>query len=29
MHAVNARTNMRVASDYELEDGDIISIITR
>ena len=29
MHAVNARTNMRVASDYELENGDIISIITR
>ena len=29
MHAVNARTHMRVASDYELEDGDIISIITR
>jgi len=28
MHAVNARKNMRVASDYELCDGDIISIIT-
>jgi len=29
MHAVDARSNMRVASDYELKDGDIISIITR
>lgn len=28
MHAINARKNMRVASDYELCDGDIISIIT-
>ncbi|RBQ22986.1 Ribosome-binding ATPase YchF [Candidatus Methanobinarius endosymbioticus] len=28
LHAVNARKNMRVASDYELCDGDIISIIT-
>lgn len=28
MHAVDARKNMRVASDYELCDGDIISIIT-
>lgn len=28
MHAVNARKNMRVASDYELCDGDIINIIT-
>lgn len=28
MHAVDARSNMRVASDYELKDGDIISIIT-
>ena len=28
MHAVNAKKNMRVASDYELLDGDIISIIT-
>lgn len=28
MHAVNAKKNMRVASDYELCDGDIISIIT-
>jgi ribosome-binding ATPase YchF (GTP1/OBG family) len=28
MHAINARKNMRVASDYELLDGDIISIIT-
>ena len=25
MHAVDARTNMRVASDYELKDRDIIS----
>lgn len=29
MHAVDARSNMRVSSDYELKDGDIISIITR
>ena len=29
MHAVDARKKMRVASDYELQDGDIISIITR
>ena len=29
MHAVDARTKMRVASDYELKNGDIISIITR
>ena len=29
MHAVDARRNMRVASDYELKDGDIISIVTR
>lgn len=29
MHAVDARTNMRVASDYELKDSDIISIITK
>ena len=29
MHAVDARKNMRVASDYELKDGDIISIVTR
>ena len=28
MHAVNAKKNMRIASDYELVDGDIISIIT-
>ncbi|MDI6701817.1 redox-regulated ATPase YchF [Methanothermobacter wolfeii] len=27
MHAVDARKGMRVASDHELEDGDIISII--
>ena len=29
MHAVDAKSKMRVASDYELNDGDIISIITR
>lgn len=29
MHAVDARKKMRVASDYELKDGDIISIVTR
>mgnify|MGYP003484504276 FL=1 len=29
MHAVDARRNMSVASDYELKDGDIISIITK
>jgi len=29
LHAVDARKNMRVASDHELEDGDIISIICR
>ncbi|WP_407377175.1 redox-regulated ATPase YchF [Methanobrevibacter sp.] len=29
MHAVDARSKMRIASDYELKDGDIISIITR
>ena len=29
MHAVDARSKMRVASDYKLKDGDIISIITR
>ena len=28
MHAVDCRRKMRVASDYELNDGDIISIIT-
>lgn len=28
MHAVDARRNMRVASDYKLNDMDIISIIT-
>lgn len=28
LHAVNAKTNMRVASDYELLNGDIISVIT-
>ncbi len=29
LHAVDARKNMRVASDHELENGDIISIICR
>lgn len=29
MHAVDARKNMRISSDYELENKDIISIITR
>ena len=29
MFAVDARKNMRIASDYELVDGDIISITTR
>ena len=29
MHAVDAKSKMRVASDYELKDGDIISIVTR
>ena len=29
MHAIDARKHMRISSDYELEDGDIISIITR
>ncbi|WP_409200223.1 redox-regulated ATPase YchF [Methanobrevibacter sp. DSM 116169] len=28
LHAISAKKNMRVASDYELENGDIISIIT-
>lgn len=28
MHAIDAKKSMRVASDYELSDGDIISIIT-
>jgi len=28
LHAVNARKNIRVANDYKLCDGDIISIIT-
>jgi len=28
MHAVDARKNMRIASDYELCDGDIIRIVT-
>ena len=28
MHAVDAKKNMRIASDYELCDGDIISIVT-
>lgn len=29
MHAIDARKKMRVASDYELQDGDIITIICR
>ena len=29
MHAVDARKNMRISSDYELCDGDIIRIVTR
>ena len=27
--AVNARTKLRVAADYELKDGDIIKIMLR
>ncbi len=29
MHAVDARKNMRIASDYEIQDRDIIKIVTR
>jgi ribosome-binding ATPase YchF (GTP1/OBG family) len=29
MHAMDARSCMRVSSDYELKSGDIISIICR
>ena len=29
MHALDARSCRRVSSDYELEDGDVISIICR
>ena len=29
MHAVDARKNLRIASDYELQDRDIIKIVTR
>jgi ribosome-binding ATPase len=29
MHAVDARSRRRIASDHEIEDGDIISIICR
>ena len=29
MHAVDARKNMRIAADYELQDKDVISIVTR
>lgn len=29
MHAVDARKNMRISSEYELENNDVISIITR
>jgi ribosome-binding ATPase YchF (GTP1/OBG family) len=28
MHAIDAKKNMRISSDYELNDGDIISIVT-
>ncbi|AMK16056.1 redox-regulated ATPase YchF [Methanobrevibacter olleyae] len=28
MHAVDARKNMRIASDYEIQDRDIIKIVT-
>lgn len=28
LYAIDARKNMRIASDYELTDGDIISIVT-
>ena len=28
LYAIDARKNMRIASDYELVDGDIISIVT-
>ncbi|KZX16926.1 redox-regulated ATPase YchF [Methanobrevibacter filiformis] len=28
MHAIDAKTNMRIASDFKLSNGDIISIIT-
>ena len=28
LYAIDARKNMRISSDYELEDGDIISIVT-
>jgi len=29
MHAIDARKKMRISSDYELKDGDIITIICR
>ena len=29
MHAIDAKKGMRVSSDYELEEGDIISIVCR
>lgn len=29
MYAIDARNNMRIASNHELEDGDIISIVCR
>ncbi|MFW6321920.1 MAG: redox-regulated ATPase YchF [Halohasta sp.] len=28
LHAVNGRTNRRIADDYELEDGDVIKIVS-
>ncbi len=28
LHAVNARTNRRIADDYELEEGDVIKIVS-
>jgi ribosome-binding ATPase YchF (GTP1/OBG family) len=28
LHAVNARTDRRIAEDYELEDGDVIKIVS-
>ena len=29
LQAVDARKNMRIAADYELQDKDVISIVTR
>jgi ribosome-binding ATPase YchF (GTP1/OBG family) len=28
LHAVNARTDRRISEDYELEDGDVIKIVS-